>query len=151
MRIFPGAKLLTCGFLVTTLLIASNLPLLAQSNGDTLTELPLVARTNVPLYATFWFLSTFDTNRYGFGPPLPWNPFGTNLNAPIYFWRGNSYVVDDTGLPPEEQEQFFRTSQSENEMLATSQGTGGGGEYGALGRSVLLSLQLFVAFNRSSI
>jgi hypothetical protein len=99
--------------------------------------LPVVNPTNVPLHATFWFLSTLDTNRFGFGPPLPWNPFTTNLDAPIYYWRGNSYVVDDTGLPLEQQEQYFRTNQTETEMLFTTEdATGGGGEFGPMDADV---------------
>jgi len=91
-------------------------------------ELQRVDRTNVPPYATFWYLSTFDTNRYQFGPPLPWNRYSTNGDVPIYYRRGNSYVVDDTGLPPEEQEQSFRNSLSGNGLLMTSGEESGGSE-----------------------
>lgn len=110
-------------FLLTLILIASNCSTHAQIDNGEGADLPLVEHTNVPPYATFWFLSTFDTNSFGFGPPLPWNRFSTNLDVPIYQWsgRGNSYVVDDTGLPPEEQEQYFRTPRSQTEMLTTSQ------------------------------
>src|SRR6267142_2272029 len=77
----------------------------AQSGPDTgtVSGLELVQPSNTPAYATFWFTSTLRTNGY-FGPPLPWNPFDGNTNVPIYRWpaRGNSYVVDDTVLPPEQ-------------------------------------------------
>src|SRR5258705_328690 len=86
MRILRGFKLVTRVLLAATLLTTSTFWILAQDNGDPFTDLPLVNPTNVPPYATYWFLSTFDTNRYGFGPPLPWNPFSTNLDAPIYYW-----------------------------------------------------------------
>jgi hypothetical protein len=91
-------------------------------------QLQLVDPTNVAAYATFWFLSTFDTNRAGFGPPLPWNRFSTNPDVPIYYWRGNSYVVDDTGLPLEQQEQYFRTGPLKSKQLLTSVGSEAGGE-----------------------
>ena len=71
-------------------------------------------------------MSTYDTNRAGFGPPLPYNAFSLNSDVPIYYWRGNSYVVDDTVLPLEQQEQYFRSGQSGSGMLM-SQGAEGSG------------------------
>ena len=93
----------------------------------------------MPPFATFWFLSTFDTNSwYSFGPPLPYNPFSDRTNVPIYRWeaRGNSYVVDDTVLPPQQQEQYFRDNPPETELMASGQsfsqddasGDGSGGD-----------------------
>jgi len=82
------------------------------------TDVMRISLDSVPFGATFWFASTFNTNRVGFGPPLPYNPFSGNTNVPIYRWvaRSNSYVVGDTVLPEEEREQWLREHSTGSEM-----------------------------------
>jgi hypothetical protein len=103
MRILFKVKPLASGLLAATMLFVSNLPVAAQSNDGAFTDLPLVDPTNVPPFATFYFLSTFDLYfANSFGAPLPWNPcpecavYYMGSNALYGSFATNTYVVDDT-------------------------------------------------------
>src|SRR5689334_208482 len=109
----------------------------AQSGPDTNSfgGLQPVEPVNAPGYATFWFTSTLDANGY-FGAPLPWNPFASNSDVPIYHWpaHSNAYVIDDLVLPPENREQssvnmagtgLAASRQSFSANSAQGEGSGG--------------------------
>jgi hypothetical protein len=92
-------------FLAASLPIAGNLVHAQSETSGTVTDLPLVAPTNVPPFANFYSLSTFGLYfKNTFGPPLPWNPCP---ECPVYFLGSNSmfgsfstntYVVDDASV-----------------------------------------------------
>jgi alpha/beta hydrolase family protein DUF900 len=74
-----------------------------QTNNDGSVDLPFVDPTNVPTVGTFWLLSTLNQGPENtFGPPLPFDPYGTN--ASVYFYGtndfGSSFVIDDTTVDP---------------------------------------------------
>src|ERR1051325_7355847 len=122
MKTFSWAKLACSAALVVTALCS----VFAQPEPGTNapTGLTLVSPESIQFPATYWFMSSFDATRSRFGPPLPWNPFGSNTNVPIYYWAGHgnsSYVVDDTVLPEEEQEQWFREHSGDTELTTSSQ------------------------------
>src|SRR5689334_15521647 len=95
---------LQSAFLVFVWTFSANIgPAHAQvaTNSDGSLDLPYVWPTNVPPSGTFWLLSTLNQGAQGsFGPPLPFNPYGTNVN--VYFYGTNyfgpSFVIDDSGI-----------------------------------------------------
>src|ERR1051325_579429 len=111
MKAFRGASLLPHALIIATLLIASNLPLLAQSDTNDLggLELPLV-ESPPQIGGTFRLLSSYYLDANGFirfsRPPTPVIPMAAQ-GLPIYYltpdtnfgiFSTNSYVIDDSSV-----------------------------------------------------
>jgi len=96
---------------ILTILVAVSLfspkKALGQSDGNSGigVDLPLADPTNVPPFATFYSLATFELYfENSFGAPLPWNPcpecnvYYLGSNAAFFSFTTNAYVVDDTSV-----------------------------------------------------
>jgi len=131
----PGVSLLARSLLVTTLLTASDLPLLAQSdtNDNYVLELPLV-ESPPQVGGTFWLLSDYFYDTNGFlrfsRPPRPVIPLA-DQGLPVYYLTPNtnlgllstnSYVIDDSSVLTE-------NSRYESMTEDDSSGDSGGSDF----------------------
>src|SRR5689334_4886716 len=68
------------------------------TNAEEVLELPLV--TNPPPSGTFWLYSSYG--MWGldqFGPPIPSNPWGSNVNVFSFTNEyGTQFIIDDTPI-----------------------------------------------------
>src|ERR1051326_845848 len=131
MKTFRGASLLPHALIIATLLIASNLALLAQSDTNDLggLELPLV-ESPPQIGGTFRLLSSYYLDANGFirfsRPPTPVIPMAAQ-GLPVYYlmpdtnfgiFSTNSYVIDHSSA----------TAQGSAMTEESQEETGGGND-----------------------
>ncbi len=108
-----------------------------ETNAEAVLELPLVAPSAVPTVSTFWLWSGYEKYRWEeFGPPIPSNPWGTNVDV-FSFTNdyGTQFIIDDRPIV-EAQAQAAANGELQSSMTLSSESEqspdSGGGMYGPM-------------------